>query len=332
MAPRTPVKVLSGTSFELGEIACGTSPSINPDYPAIYQDNATWVRKFLPFADAETMRAMLECRYPMWDSLIYARGIAEPVRHSARMSSLMFEVDDVAVLRQAFFADINADWMADHPYGPAFIDILGTMRRRMPSRVYQRWVRTWRDWFRDVLRENRLRSGLQQPELDTCLEIRQSSVGLRPYVVCAEYVLDLDLTDELAADDELAAAGELTVRHIMLTNDLFSFRRENAMGEHFNALSALLRYHAPNIQTAVDMLGDMIRKVDQELADMCDRLRRRYADPGVRAYLDTLGSMCAGNLYWSFETSRYHGSGHAWNGRRSGLITLGHNRTTFGPG
>jgi hypothetical protein len=331
MALLRPVKVLSGASFQLAEIACQTSPEINPGYPVIYQDNATWVRKFLPFRDVEAMRLFLECRCPMWDALLYPRGSTERVRHSSCMTSLMFEVDDVAVLRQAFFADINADWVAEHRYGPAFADILGTMERDMPPRVYQRWVRTWREWFRDVLRENRFRSGLRAPDVDTCLASRQSSVGLRPYLICAEYVLDLDLTDILAADDELVRAGELAVRHAMLVNDLFSFRRENATGEHFNALSAILRCRAPNLQSAVDLLGEMIKDVDDQLAHANQRLRRRHTDPGVRMYLDTLGTICAGNLHWSFETSRYNGSGSAWNGLRSGVVTLSHDRIRYAP-
>jgi hypothetical protein len=198
MVVRAPLGLLPGIGFQLSEVACRTRPRINVEYPTIYEDNAAWVAEFLPFADAEAMLSMLECRYPMWDSLVYPRGLAERVTHSSQMTSLAFEVDDLAVIQQALFGEIVDAQVADHPYGPAYADVFAKFERNMPERVYRRYRQTWQDWFGAVLQENDYRQSLRVPDFDTYLGVRRISVGLLPYIVTAEYVLDLDLTDLLA--------------------------------------------------------------------------------------------------------------------------------------
>ncbi|MFF3710851.1 terpene synthase family protein [Streptomyces phaeochromogenes] len=329
MVVRVPVGLLPGIGFRLPEVACRTRPRINADYPTIYEDNAAWVSEFLPVPDTRARLRMLESRYPMWDSLVYPRGLAERVTHSSQVTSLMFEVDDIAVIQQVLFEGIADEWIADHPYGPAFADVFATFEQNMPERVYRRYLQSWQDWFDTVLKENGYRRSLQLPDLGTYLDVRRVSVGLLPYIITVEYVLDLDLTDLLAADPDLVRAGDLVVEHAMFVNDLFSCRAECFKGDYFNALGVLLHGHVPNVQHAVDLICDRIRQADQDRADLGEQLRRRYPDPGVRAYLDTLDDFCAGNLRWSLETTRYNGTGNAWNGARTGQVTFHHDRTVI---
>ena len=329
MVVRVPVGLLPGVSFRLPEVACRTRPRVNAEYPTIYEDNADWMERFLPFPNAEAKRWMLECRYPMWDSLVYPRGRAERVTHSSQMTSLMFEVDDIAVLQQALFGNIADAWVSDHPYGAAFADVFGTFERNMPERLYQRYRQTWRDWFDVVLTENSYRRSRQLPDFDTYLGLRRVSVGLLPYIVTAEYVLDLDLTDLLAADPDLARAGDLAVEHGMFVNDLFSCRTECLKGDYFNAVGVLLHSSVPALQHAVDLICNHIKQADHERAELGQRLRRKYPAAAMHAYLDTLDDFCAGNLRWSLETTRYNGTGNAWNGLRTGHVTFHHDHTAI---
>ncbi|MBB5780519.1 class I SAM-dependent methyltransferase [Nonomuraea jabiensis] len=114
-----------------------------------------------------------------------------------------------------------------------------------------------------------------------------------------------------------------------LVNDLFSCRAEWLKGDYFNAAGVLLHGHAANLQAAVDLICDRIRQADQVLSALGDRLRHRYRDPDLRACLDTLDDFCAGNLRWSLETTRYNGTGIAWNGRRTGRVTFHHDQTAI---
>ncbi|WP_138968213.1 terpene synthase family protein [Streptomyces sp. YIM 121038] len=284
---------------------------------------------FLPFPNAEAKRWMLECRYPMWDSLVFPRGLAQRVAHSSQMTSLMFEVDDIAILQQALFRNVADAWGADHPYGAAFADVLAKFERNMPERLYKRYLQTWQDWSDAVLRENGYRRSRELPDFDTYLDLRRVSVGLLPYIVTAEYVLDLDLTDLLAADPDLARAGDLAVEHGMFVNDLFSCRAECLKGDYFNAVGVLLHNSVPTLQHAVDLICDRIQQADQDRAALGERLHHRYPTPAMHTYLDTLDDFCAGNLRWSLETTRYNGTGNAWNGLRTGSVTFHHDRTAI---
>jgi len=315
----------------------------------IYEDNAAWVRKFLPFDGTAAMLRMLKCCYPMWDSLIFPSGIAERVLHGSCVTSLMFEVDDMAVLEHALFEDIAgtrisgnpygpiADIFEDiagtrisgNPYGPAFADIFGTLKRAMPEGVWRRYRASWQDWFAHVLRENKLRKALVIPDVDTYLDIRRLSVGLQPSIITAEYVLDQDLTEALAADPELARLGGVAVEHAMFVNDLFSFREECFKGDNFNIVASLLHTEGHTLQRAIEIICDKVREADEALVNLSNALRRRYTAPSMRAYIDILNTFCAGNLRWSMETTRYNGHDSAWNGLRSGVVTLHQNQTSI---
>jgi hypothetical protein len=44
--------------------------------------------------------------------------------------------------------------------------------------------------------------------------------------------------------------------------------------------------------------------------------------PGLRDYIDAIGYMMSGSLFWSYLTTRYHGPGYIWTGNTSGTVTL----------
>jgi len=156
-------------------------------------------------------------------------------------------------------------------------------------------------------------------------------VGLRPNVVALEHILDMDLSDLLDADPDLASLGGLAIEHILLCNDLFSFRTEFFHGDYFSAVAVLMRTHRQQLPAAVRTVADRIAAADQALTQRAEFLRDRYTDPSVRAYIQGVLAIPAGNLRWSRETARYNGSGTTWNGLRSGVLTLHPDRTTLSP-
>lgn len=329
MSFRAPNHFIPGASYRLPEVVCSTAPKIHPDYPVIYEKNATWMREFVPFSNHEAFLRVLAQRHAMWDSLIFPHGIAERVLHGSKLTSLMFVVDDMALLEHALFDEPAGEWVAEHPHGPALVDAFGTLKRTMPVRVYERFIQCWRDWYDCSQREQSYRKGRRSVDLKTYLDIRRITIGMLPYLVTIEYVLDEDLSDLKAVDPELRLAGETAVEHVMFVNDLFSFRKEQVSGDFWHAVGVLQQSEGYTLQQAVDWVCDEIRKVDHSLTTLTDTLRTRYPARSVHAYLDTLHAFCAGNLRWSLETTRYIGHGHVWNGLRSGTVTLHADRTSI---
>lgn len=317
------VHLLPGVSFRLGEVACSTRPRIHPEFPTIYEQNAAWTAEFLPAPTEQTRRRMLEMCYPAWDTMVFPDGIADRVFHTSRVTPLMFEVDDLSLLQSGTFDHIAEDWAASgHPYGRAFADVFTTFERHMAPRVFQRYRNAWRDWYPATKQEVQYRKNRQVPDLDTYLAIRNYTIGMRPYIVSVEYVLDHDLTDVLAADPDFGEAVDATVHHVLLVNDLFSLRTEAFGGEWFNTVLVIYHHNGGHLQDAVDQTRDLIADADRTLTRLTDQLRDRYPDTAIHAYLDTLHSLCSGNLCWYHASTRYHGTGNAWNGLRTGTVTL----------
>ncbi|WP_159399474.1 hypothetical protein [Streptomyces alboflavus] len=99
-------------------------------------------------------------------------------------------------------------------------------------------------------------------------------------------------------------------------------------------MATLLRAHGKTLQEAVNESAALVEGADASLTDAVATLRRRYASAGpkgraISSYLDGIGSFCAGNYRWSCETSRYNGTGYAWNGLRAGTVTLHPERTVI---
>ncbi|MEG8184229.1 terpene synthase [Nocardia terpenica] len=323
-------RIEPGSECTIPEPVCRTLPKVNPDYPTIYEHNAAWVRRFFPFPSRIASLRMLEYRYPLWDCLLYPTGLAGRVLHMSCVTSLMFTVDDLAAARSALFDDINADWIANHAFGSAFADIWSTLKRNMPESVYRRYRKGWQDCFVGFVSENDFRARHEVPDLSTYLDIRRLSIGMAPYLAGAEYVHDFDIAELIKNDQDLFDAGRSVFDHVILANDLLSFSWEYFSGDYFNSVCSLIYAHGHNLQDAVDITGEMIRMADSELAHRCELLRRRYIlFPQVQIYLDTLNSICAGNLRWALETPRYIGHGRGWNGLRSGRIRLQPDRMTL---
>ncbi|WAL99652.1 terpene synthase family protein [Streptomyces sp. Je 1-369] len=325
--------VTPGSRFHLGEVTCTPQARIHPEYPTIYERSTLWTGEYLPMADERARRRLLENDYPAWDAMIFpAPARAERVFHTSRITALLFEVDDLSLLHNGLFGDIVTEWRASsHPYGRAFADLFDTFERNMPPRVYDRFLAAWQTWFEATLEELEYRKSLQVPDLDSYLRARSYTIAMRVYQIAVEYVLDLDLTDLLDADPDFTTAREAAIRHIMLVNDLFSLRTEAFGGEIFNAVMIIRYRNGGRLPEAVDDVRRLIAEADDAFAQVSGRLRDRYPDPDVHRYLDTLGTMCSGNLRWSRTTTRYNGSATAWNGRSTGTVTLHHDRTTIGP-
>jgi hypothetical protein len=320
-----------GTQYRLPEAVCSTLPKIHPDYPTIYERNAIWMSKFMPFPDATTMLRTLEKQYLLWDVLVYPLGLTEDVYRVSCLHSLMYEVDDTNLLERALFEQIVTSMDGNHSYGQAFSNALKSLREDMSETFYQRYLQSWRQWFAYTLKENEWRSRNEIPDIDTYLPIRRISVAGRPPLIGLEYVLGLDLTELMQSDPQLQEAVLAVGEHAMLVNDLFSFRKECFKGDYCNLITCLMHVHGHSLQESIEITCEKIRDVDENLSQLCAILRHRYSThpqmEKLSPYINSLPLFCAGNLRWSLETSRYHGYGYVWNGLRSGIVTLYPDRT-----
>jgi hypothetical protein len=233
----------------------------------------------------------------------------------------------------ARISDILNDQAAgsDFAYGRALQGIWREMRAGFSQPHWKRFMTEVQRFLAGCVAEISSRSEDAVFDYESYIKVRRDSVGMRMYFVLGEYALGIDLTDDLARHRELREVLDLALDHIMLTNDIFSFRAEVGMDDYVNALSVLRLSEGLSLQAAVDRL---FAHIDGLRAQVMAARAAIEAGPlgarqDIRAYLDAVWHMMAGNLQWSYLTSRYNGVGHHWNGARSGVVTLYSERTVF---
>jgi hypothetical protein len=339
---------VAGAEFYLPQMPYLLPALCHPDVETIHRDSDAWVRKNMRFAlpDDGAMERLLEERAALWTCYVLPTADAGRLTTMCEYTEYLSVFDNAMVDRARIGADPGAAKALfdrvltimedravgdDFEWGRALQELWGVMRADMPTRQWDRFLAEVGRFLSGCVSEITSRKHDQVFDLDTYLRVRRDSVGMGMYFVLGEYGLGIDLTDVLAADRRLPDLIDTALEHIMLSNDLFSFRAECSMDDYVNALAVLMMTEGMELQPAVDRLFALIESkrtafMTARDAIVADELGQQ---PEVAAYLDALWHMMAGNVQWSYLTSRYNGVGHVWNGVSSGVVTLQPRRTLF---
>ena len=324
-----------GTSFYLPEIACTAPAVIHPDHAALEKKDQEWVRAHVPFPGDEELVRFLGNRCDRWGCWVYPMCSAQTAEDLVHLQSLMFAVDDRAVSeREVFvrFADaLRGGRVGESAYGTAFHDLWKRLREAMLPQVFARFHEACLELVDGFLTESKPRIAGNILPPDEYLQMHRHTIGCKECLIVSEHAAGVDVTAELAADSDLGGLWQLAADHVMLVNDVLSFRKEVFAGEPINIVMSLMFHQGLDLQNAMDEAGGMIAAVDADFTRTCADVRSRYREhpkeEDVMRYLDALGSMMAGNLAWSYEAPRYHGPDYVWNGERSGVVELHPDRT-----
>ncbi|GHB80204.1 hypothetical protein GCM10010331_79670 [Streptomyces xanthochromogenes] len=168
-------------------------------------------------------------------------------------------------------------------------------------------------------------------DLDAYLAIRHPEAGCQSFMIYAQYVMDIHLTDDILAHPLVTEFQQAASHAWILPNDMHSFRRECFAGEHFNAVCLLRRHHGATLDEALAHLGRRLDEAQQRVLDI--QLKIQHSDiaatPTLDPYLETLKTIGSANQRYSYYTPRYHGPGFRWNGVLSGQLTLFPDYTQF---
>lgn len=214
------------------------------------------------------------------------------------------------------------------------LDLMTRLHRHLSPRQGERLLHAVSEYADGCVREDRLRAAGAVPDFDTYQQVHVGTSFRGLVMVLIEYALGIDLSTALAACPALRTAVDIAIRHVLLVNGLFSYRREHFLGDaSINPITIFLQQPGENLQGAVDRLGALILDAERDLYDAraATLASPAAADPAVVAFLEGLETFCAGYLRSVYLAGRYNGVGHAWNGLTSGTVVLHPDRTEYLP-
>ncbi|MCX4529917.1 MULTISPECIES: hypothetical protein [unclassified Streptomyces] len=291
----------------------------------------------------EELETFLEHRTSLWNLLTYADAREDRIDLVCAWIDVLFSIDDVFAqappsrIRQLGILELPAVLDGRPPvvetaFTRAFEQLRDQTFPLAPHRVWQRYARTLHEFLEACHAERDLTRDLASLDLPTYEKYRNSSIGECCFPLL-EFGLGIDLSDRLEKLPELRRLNMLVARHWIGVNDVFSYRKELYSGDTMNEIQLALAENGGDLQAAVDRIAATVHRVEIEFDGLTAMLRAGVAgrDSGLRAYLDALEAMIAGNLEWSYLTPRYNGRGHTWNGLTDAIVILTPDKTLYLP-
>ncbi|WP_406503255.1 hypothetical protein [Streptomyces sp. NBC_00212] len=247
--------------------------------------------------------------------------LLDDVRPADRTTASMPAILDP--LLSALHSGVQPD---DSPaYIHEMLDLIARLDKDLTREQKQRLVAAVEEYANGCADEDQLRVAGAITDFDTYMAAHVAVSHGSVVVLLLEYGLNIDVSAHLADPTELREAKDAAIRHVLLVNDLFSYRKEHFTGEvSDNAITLFTKHYGLDFQEAVQHLCDLILQTEREFYAFHDQVRATPTghDPVVRTFLHGLEMLCSGYVRYSYVTPRYNGVDHNWNGVTSGTVTL----------
>ncbi|KAF5374321.1 hypothetical protein D9758_004657 [Tetrapyrgos nigripes] len=195
----------------------------------------------------------------------------------------------------------------DDPYAGMLWDILRRIRLTATDGTYNRFAQAYLDWSGSQVQQAANRNKDRIPPVEEFILMRRCTIGAALVEAMVEYSLDIDLPDYVFQDPTFIAMSQAISDIMTWPNDLCSFNKEQADGDYQNLVCVLQVAHNLNLQDAVDMLTNMIRKRVQNYLE----LKKELPSFGVgvnaelRRYHTALEHFTQGCVVWYYSSPRY---------------------------
>ncbi|KAE9408444.1 terpenoid synthase [Gymnopus androsaceus JB14] len=265
---------------------CPLKGDINPHYKEAGAESAAWINSYNVFTDRKKAYFMQGCN-ELLVAHTYPYAGYEQFRTCCDFVNLLFVVDEVSDEQSGDDARATGEIYLNAMHDPEFDD--GSTLCKITKDFRKRYMSSAGP--KSAKREAELREHGEVLDLEAFIPLRRENSAVRLCFGLFEYVLGLDLPQEVFDDATFMEAYWAAADMICWANDVYSYDMEQCRGiSGNNVVTVLMADRNIDIQTASDTVGTYF----EELMD-------RYLD--ARKRLPSWG-----NLDWSFETQRYFGS------------------------
>ncbi|EJU00296.1 terpenoid synthase [Dacryopinax primogenitus] len=143
--------------------------------------------------------------------------------------------------------------------------------------------------------------------LDGYIMLRRDDGGAKPMFVLIEYALGWELPSELVDDPVIKRLEDEANDMIVWSNDIFSFKKEQARGDRNNLITIVMEEKGLSMQEAFDFVGDMWKARFHDFKEDRKKLPSwgEVVNRQVEGYVQGLADWVVGNIHWSFASKRY---------------------------
>ncbi|KAI0111201.1 Presilphiperfolan-8-beta-ol synthase [Nemania sp. FL0031] len=252
-----------------------------------------------PYADEEAYRMIID-----WNHWVFAFDDQFDEGHLSDDSDLaQQEIDATVAIMSNDHPPISKEM---NPIQHVFQTVWKRLQERAGPEQQNRWIENHKDYFTGLLRQVEIQRTQKKLTVDEYIDFRRQSIGAKPTCALIEYAHRINIPQSVLDHPSIVECEEISADLTTLVNDLLSLRKDLQLGVEHN-LILLLKKHGLSEQEAVDKIGDMLneryRRWYRALADL--PIYGEQIDREVLKYIDVCRNIALGNLYWSYQSSRY---------------------------
>ncbi|KAH9910892.1 terpenoid synthase [Fomitopsis serialis] len=294
--------------------------SINPHYERAAKASSAWVNSYSFVPEHKRVffqqgGSELLCAYT------HPYAGYEELRTIMDLINLLFAMDEISDDQNGKVAYktgrilLNTLRDPDSSDGSALVQMTKGFRERLlrfnrPA-CYQQLIKHTEDYVNAVVLEAELRERKEVLDPDAYIVLRRENSAVRCCFALFGIILGAELPAEILEHPTMMRLHLAAVDMTSLSNDLYSYNREQAMGHAgSNFLTVLMKSKHCDLQTSADHLGAHFKQLMDDFQVDKTRLPSwgPQTDAVVTRFVVAMEIWVVGNCEWSFETPRYFGA------------------------
>ncbi len=190
-------------------------------------------------------------------------------------------------------------------FGTALLDLRERMGRHAPASWLARFTQSLRYYFQGCIREAHFRQSNTVPSVAEYMDLRRASFGYAPMADLMELIFGTYLTDEERHSPQVIRLRTLGVDISAYVNDLYSYEKENAVGDVCNIVKVVELNQGLSADAACAQVGQMHDEALGQLLLMESQLNAIPTSPAVRNLARAIREWSQGHHDWSIRCRRY---------------------------
>ncbi|RWR01805.1 hypothetical protein ED28_11305 [[Pantoea] beijingensis] len=199
------------------------------------------------------------------------------------------------------------------PIEVAFVDLCQEYTRTLNVQQHQSFMQNIRNYLASMRWEVSTRADGTLPHFINFIELRRDTGAVRMVLDLIEYCLGSPIPNEIANSLEMQVLKDCTIDVICMSNDLFSFEKEQARGDTNNLVTVWQHCTHSDLQEAADTIYRFVLNRQQLFIDTQSRLESllhtlkldEQTCTSIRDYVQGMGHWMRANLEFSLRTPRY---------------------------